>query len=356
MRVQRMVVPLSLALMGLGGCNVYERWDGEEFNAGAVNAQNFPPAYLGTGANRLNSGSGSFTARRAYVGGAVVEQFLFPFSSRQRGAIASAPLTISGLPIPSAYEFEPGCKAPEGYEFDAARDAYDYSQQGTIFSALPVATYAVGAEATWNYVPLVARVKVTPSGLPCQLTKSEANLVTRKDVSLNLSAPAPVTGKQVGVPEAGVYDAFAIIEPGAAVYRVGQTSANSTGLGVQKWGWFNQYLLAYIDGGQVPVASGRLVTQKLYYPRSPVTVGTRNTTVTVGSGYDVLEARRGTAGYSPVCEVLTYDAGGPLTAAQLPRTAADVVANYGATLQAPTRAFGNVTPAGDPYVYCLQAE
>lgn len=359
MRVQRMVVPLSLALMGLGGCNVYERWDGDEFNAGAVDAQNFPPDYLGAGANRLNSGTGSFTARRAYAGGAQTEHFLFPFSTPQRSTLAATPLTFSRLPIASAYEFEPGCKVPDGYQFDPVRDSYDSSQQGTIFSALPTASYAVGAEPTWSYVPLVARVKVTPNGVLCQTSKSEANLVTRnnKDVSLALTDPAPVTGKQVGIPEAGVYDAFAIIEPGAAVYRVGQTSANSTGVGAQKWGWFNQYLLAYIDGGQVPVSGTVLVAQKLYYPRSQVTVGTGNVSVTVGQGYDVVEARRGTAGYSPICQVLTYDAGGPLTPDQLPKTAAEIVANFGARgLNAPIRAFGSRSPVGDPYVYCLQTE
>jgi hypothetical protein len=374
MRVQRMVVPLSLALMGLSGCNPYERWDGDEFNAGPVDAQSFPPEYLGTGANRQRAGSGSFTARRAYVAGAATEHFIFSFSSAQRGALAADPLVVSGLPTPNAYVFDNGCKAPEGYSFDPVRDAVDYSQQGVIFSRLPSTTYTPGAEPTWTYVPLVARVPVTSQGETCQTIKSEPALVKRagKEVGVPLTAPAPATGKQVGVSD-GTLLAHAIIEPGASVFKVGQTSSNSTGVGPQKWGWYNQYLLAYLDGGVVPTVTTneevendageletvpvkRLVTQTLYYPRSQVTVGTANRSVTVGQGYDVLAARRGETGYSPVCEVLTYDAGGPLTAAQLPKSAAEIETLYGATFAPPIRASGARSPAGDPYVYCLQLE
>ncbi|WP_095986958.1 hypothetical protein [Cystobacter fuscus] len=354
-----MVIPLSLALMGLGGCNPYERWEGDEFNAGPVDPINFPPQYLGTGGNRQLAGAGRFTAARAYVEGTATEHFIFPFSPTQLSAtnpLAAASSTAA--PKPNAYVFD-GCTAPAGYEFDAVRDAVDLSQQGVIFSALPSASYAAGAEpANWSYVPLVSRVPVTSKSASCQAIKSEPALVKRagQQVDLNLTAPAPVTGKQVGVSD-GTLLAFAIIEPGAAVYHVGENANNSTGVGLQKWGWYNQYLLAYLDGGEVPkAADGRLGTQRVYYPRSPVTVGTTNRAVTVGQGYDVLTARRGEAGYSPVCEVVTYDAGGPLTAAQLPKSAAEIETLYGATVQPPTRAYGNKSPAGDPYVYCLQLE
>ncbi|OJH38663.1 hypothetical protein BON30_20745 [Cystobacter ferrugineus] len=349
-----MVVPLSLALMGLGGCNPYERWTGDEFNAGPVDAQTFPPAYLGTDAVRQRAGSGFFAASSASVGGAQVEYFLFPFSTTQLeldDPLAAA--SSKEAPKPSAYVFNNGCKAPEGYSYDLARDAVDYSQQGVIFTQLPSATYAPGVAATWSYVPIVARVPVTPTDTTCQTIKSETALVKRagNEVGVVLTDPAPATGKQVGVSD-GTLLAHAIIEPGAAVFHAdGETPA--TGVGLQKWGWYNQYLLAYLDGGEIPTAGGRLVTQRLFVPRSEVTLtdaqgNTSNEAVAAGQGFDVLTAQRGQPDYSPVCEVWTYDAGGPLTPEQLPKSVADIEANYNATLAKPT--------AGDPYVYCLQLD
>ncbi|HYO53866.1 hypothetical protein [Archangium sp.] len=381
MRVQRMVLSLSLALTGLSGCDVYERWDGEDVNAGPVDAQNFPPDYLGAGANRQRAGSGSFTGARAYAQELALGHYLFSFSNSQ--LTAKAPLTpltvrtgdkaVSAVPTPSAYVFDPAserpqCKAPEGYEFDAQRDDVPHDDQGIIFTALPATTYTPGVEPTWSYVPVISQVPVESGGQSCQGIKSEKSLVARQDVRVPLTTTA--SGKQVGTPD-GTFRALAIIEPGAAVYRYTSTSTArdpATGVGLQKWGWYNQYLLAYLDGGTIPtqeVTVGgttqvRMVTQKLYYPRSKVTVSTtqglKDLNVSVGQGYDVVEAIRGEPGYSPVCEVFTYDAGGPLTADQLPKSAAEVVAKYGATLQKPVKNFGDRSPVGDAYVYCLQVE
>lgn len=370
MRVQRMVVPLSLALMGLGGCDVYDRWTGEEVNSGPVDAQNFPPAYLGTGAVRQRTGSGRFVALKANVAGATAEYFSFPLSSTQRTAIRDAPtedppqtqdvaLTVESdsWSTPNAYVFD-GCDAPEGYSFDVVRDGINYAEQGVIFSALPSAAYNPGATPTWAYVPIVARVPVQSKGAKCQAIKSETTVAEHagKDVDLALSDANPSTGKRVGKPD-GTYHAFAIIEPGAAVHHFLNDPQDArlpaTGVGIQKWGWYNQYLLAYLDGGQIPTADGKFVTQRLYYPRSIVTVTTRkdgpvDERGAIGRGYDVITARRGEPGYSPVCEVWTYDVGAVTAAEALPKSAADIEALYGTTLQRPT--------SGDPYVYCLQLE
>lgn len=351
MRVQRMVIPLSLALMGLSGCNVYERWEGDEVNSGPVDAQNFPPQYLGAGANRQRAGSGSFTPKSASVAGAETGYYIFSFPAAQLAA--ANPLAVSAASRPNAYIFDNGCEAPADYSYDWVRDTVDYSQQGVIFNRLPSATYAPGAEPTSTYAPIVARVNVTTKGAKCQAIKSESVLTKRTDVELPLGEPNVSTGVQIGVPD-GTYYAYAIIEPGAAVY--GLDGEPESGVGLQKWGWFNQYLLAYLDGGQIPTEGNRFAVQRLYYPRSPVTVNGTNVNVTIGQGYDVLTARRGAPGYSPVCEVRTYDAGGPLTPEQLPTTAADIEATFGATLAPPTRAFGNRTPVGDAYVYCLQIQ
>ncbi|WNG16845.1 hypothetical protein [Cystobacter fuscus] len=353
MRVQRMVVPLSLALMGLGGCNPYDRWTGEEVNSGPVDAQNFPAAYLGTGANRQRAGSGRFVALKANVAGATTDYFRFPLSSDQLAALRAAPaedpqevaLTAESLPTPSAYVFD-RCDVPEGYSFDLVRDGIRYDEQGVIFSALPRAAYNPGATPTWSYVPIVARVPVTSKGAKCQAIKSETTVAEHegKDVTLALSDADPSTGKRVGEPD-GTYHAFAIIEPGAAVR--GSNGAPANGVGLQKWGWYNQYLLAYLDGGQIPTTEdGKFGTQKLYYPRS--TVGGK--AVSLGGGYDVLTARRGQPGYSPVCEVWTYDTGGDSAANALPTSATDIESDpvLSASLQRPA--------GGDPYVYCLQIQ
>lgn len=375
MRVQRMVLPLSLALMGLGGCNVYEGWGEGEFNAGPVDAQSFPPEYLGAGANRQRAGSGSFTGARAYSGEQPLGYYLLPLSPTQRAA--SNPLLVrndgkpvAAAPTPSAYVFDvdsasSGCEVPEGYVFDAARDDVSYKEQGVIFTSLPTATYTAGAEPTWSYAPLISRVQVTSHGVGCQGLKSEAGVLASREIEVPLVANS--LGQQVSVPDS-TYHAYAIIEPGAAVYRYDSTSTvkePATGVGLQKWGWYNQYLLAYLDGGEVPTTQVtatdgkvqvRMVAQKLYYPRSQVTIGGTAKTVGLGQGYDTLTARRGEPGYSPICQVLTYDAGVALTEAELPKSAAEVESRYGATLRAPTKNPGDKSPVGDAYVYCLQLE
>ncbi len=361
MRVQRMLVPLSLALMGLSGCNVYDRWDGGEFNAGPVDASNFPPEYLGTGANRLRAGSGNITAR-ATLSPTPQQYFLFSLSTTQRTAtdpllVRNDGKAVSSAPTPSAYIFD-NCKAPEGYSYDADRDDVPYDQQGAIFTSLPVASYALGATPTSSYVPLVQRVPVTSNGAACQKYKSEKAVVASTELGVSLTNP--VNGKRFGVSD-GTLHALAIIEPGAAVLRVGETRANATGVGLQKWGWFNQYLLAYLDGGEVPTVTStatvngasvtrvHMKTQKLYYPRSAVTGVTG--AVSPGQGYDVLEARRGEANYSPVCQLLTYDAGGARTKAALPKTEAEVL-----ELAAMAQTAIQPPATGDKYVYCLQVE
>jgi hypothetical protein len=371
MRVQRMVLPLSLALMGLSGCDVYEGWGQGEFNAGPVDAQNFPPDYLGAGANRLRAGTGSFTAVRAYAGEQPLGHFLLPLSPTQRAAanpllVQNDGKGVSAAPAPKAYVFDAGCKAPQDYAFDPVRDDVHYGEQGTIFTALPTATYTAGAEPTWSYAPIISRVQVTSNDVECQGIKSEKTVLASREVEVPVYTDA-ATGKLISIPDS-TYHAYAVIEPGAAVYRYTSTATTkepATGLGIQKWGWYGQYLLAYLDGGEIPTtqsttATGtvqvRMTAQKLYYPRSQVTVGTTNSTVTLGKGYDIVEGKRGEPGYSPVCQVFTYDAGGPLTPDQLPKSAAEVVARFGSTLRAPVKGVSDKSPVGDAYVYCLQAE
>jgi hypothetical protein len=65
----------------------------------------------------------------------------------------------------------------------------------------------------------------------------------------------------------------------------------------------------------------------------------------LGAGYDVLQARRGQPGYSPLCQVLTYDAGALKDSAALPRDAQAIEMMF-----APE----TLLPATPAYVYCLQ--
>lgn len=361
------VLALGLAA-ALCGCNPYTRFVGES-NAGPVDPVTFPPEYLGTGGRRERPGAGVFRAIRAYADGAQVEYFRFSFTATQLGG--SDPLLLrtndtanARVPTPLAYVFDPSdsspfpspsrCKAPDSYTYDPITDDVRYDEQGNLFTALPVATYTAGAAPTSSYVPLVAQVPVTSGNQACQSIKSDKTLLASTSIQL------PTTTTSAGLPigqSDGKYVAWAVIDPGAAVYHAGTARDPETGLGLQKWGWYKRYLLAYIDGGYVPTVSStsgsntltRIQTQTLYYPRSQVIGTTTTAPGALAAGYDVLEAARGQTGYSPVCAVRTYDTGGPMTVDQLPKDADIILSLYGGTIAAPTGS----TPA---YVYCLQAQ
>ncbi|MGQ0504392.1 MAG: hypothetical protein ACT4TC_03660 [Myxococcaceae bacterium] len=360
---------LGVMCLVMYGCvEPYERRRGE-FNAGPVDPVQFPPPYLGADGNRQKQGQGKFTAAIGYAGETPVKYFSFPFSA-SRLAPGADPLRLKEdgqpyrrVPTPLAYVFDPEetsafplsprCQVPPDYTFDPVRDAFRSDEQGNIFTALPEATYNPGALPTFNYVPVVAQVPVTSLGNSCQDIKSEKTLLTRSDVSVPQGEP--VNGKQVGASD-GKYLAWAIIDPGAGVFL--SKGVPKTGLGVQKWGWFGQFLLAYLDGGYIPTAEStvdsrnvvRMVPQVLYHPRSAIGDTTSNKAGGIGQGYDVIEFARGQQGYSPVCQVKTYDpalgAGTPTAADALPKSASTILALYGSTLQ----------PGVPEYVFCLQPE
>jgi len=358
--LSRTSILFALTLGGLTGCDVYERRQGE-YNAGPVDPVTFPPEYLGAGGNRQRAGSGTFTALGAYAQGNPIEYFMFSFSPRQLAAGGDPLELMAGgqpnprVPTPVAYVFDSDCLAPPGYVFDPARDDVHLDEQGNLFTALPTATYNPGELPTTDYVPLVSEVAVASNHGPCQDIKSETTLLTRQDVTLAMAEP--VNGQPTAAPD-GRYLAWAVIEPGAAVCHVNPPPTTACtpegGLGLQRWGWFNHYLLAYLEGGYVPtVESGaegnpvvRMVPQGLYYPRSPVGAGASVQPGALGQGYDVMDAARSQGRYSPICAVFTYDAGEALPASELPRDVPTLLVRYGAT----------VSPANPPYVYCLQVQ
>jgi hypothetical protein len=339
-----------LVITALAACNPYDQRRGE-FIAGSADPVTYPPAYVGAGGDRTRPGRGTFTELRAYANGNAIGYYAFPFSTSQlpppgsaAGAAMVDPLRLvdngvpyAKVPAPTAHVFDPAmpCAPPAGYVYDPRRDEVPLDQQGPIFTTLPTATYAAGALPTWSYVPIVSRAPaLLPSGA-CQSIKSEETLAA--------SAGAG------GSPD-GTYLAWAIIDVTAPVYRVGETAATSGGVGVQKLGWYNHFIVAYLDGGELPTIAApdgsktTMQTQSLYYPRSMVMKGSSTFPGGIGFGYDVVDAARGEAGYSPVCAVFTYDVGATTAAEQLPHDVATIKAMYGATIK----------PATVPYAFCLQ--
>jgi hypothetical protein len=343
--------------------NPYQSLKDETVGLGAVDPVNFPPDNLGADGNRMQPGSGSFTEIAAFAGGADVGYFAFPVktsATRDPLRVLDAGKPYPGVSTPTAYVFDATdttpipdknrCTPPDGYDptdpGNARRDPTQtwYLQQNNIFTDLPKASYTPGVDAASSYVPVVQEARISSKGRTCQELKSE------KLLSDQLSGKPPKPGTN--------YLAWLIIDPAAAVY--GADGMPASGVGLQKWGWFNRYLLAYLDGGYIPTADAmvsggtmdmptmkvvkRMVTQKLYVPLQVLDKDTMMPADGApGQGYDVLAAKRGADGYSPVCEVVTYDTKMPLAPGDLPKDAAVIEMMFG-----PTK------PATPHYIYCLQ--
>lgn len=383
----RLFPAILISTLGAGACEQYQRFGRDGDSYGPVDPINFPPANLGARGDRMRPGIGTFTQAKAFIASNRTGYFGYPVPPAMLAGAAANPvlLTIDGRPNPrlpttTAYSFEPNCQAPPGYRYTDWRKQQEgirYDQQGTIFPTLPRATYTPGVEVSSTYVPVVNEVAASAAGRPCQQLKSEEEL-----------KKAMLIGKPTGR-----LMAWLIIDPAAGVYRWNESSANAGGDELQKWGWYNRYLLAYLDGGEIltepktvtemvmgmPVERAQVLmkTQRLFYPRSPVTA-----TVTrpadgmrvlgtpapgrLGGGTDVLQAARGEEGYSPVCQVFTYDMGGPAVpqddmppdgymGLRLPDSVAAIEAMFG-TPEMPLIMERRLLPGSPPYVYCLQVE
>lgn len=332
-RARRLAISL-LSTLVVASCDPYHRFSAGDDSLGPVNPAAFPPANLGARGDRTRAGVGTFVGTAAFVAGTPAAYFAYPVPP---ALLAADPLALSALAMPVAYDFDGACQPPARYAYDQRRDEVRLDQQGSIFTALPQASYLPGVAASSTYVPIVMHAAVSAAGLSCQKLKS-ATALARAGLA------APPDGKHL---------AWLIIDPAAGVY-LPDHKPDDPGLGLQSWGWFNRYLVAYLDGGEVPVDAGEIVTQKLYYPRSLVSVtragpdGAPMTTMAagrLGAGYDVLAARRGDAGYSPLCRVFTYDTTMPTDVAALPRDAQMI---EGSPLK------DSLQPATPPFVYCLQ--
>jgi len=339
----RLGFPLAACVL-FAACDPYTRFVGES-TAGAVDPVNFPAPYLGDGGDGKFPGSGVMNAIPATVADAPIGYYTFPYDG-------DLSLAVEGqLSVPLAYDFDVlakgKCVPPDGYVYDQQRDDVRYDQQGDIFTLLPDDP---------SYIPVVADVTVNPNGLPCQDTKSELNVVQRDDVTLDLiPAPHPdeVGAHPTGKPS-GHFMARAVIDPSIDVRFPDGSVDPNTGLGPQTWGWYQRYLLAFIDGGEVPVldkdvvnSTGQaqrvtqMVTQALYFPTQHPGTDDQGNTVPVpgnqGEGFDVLDATRGGMGYSPLCEVFSFDPVDPMA----PETSVAAIDQ------------STVQPTGT-FVWCLQ--
>jgi hypothetical protein len=329
---------ISLPAALLGACNPYERHSGE-YLAGSVDPVHFPAAYLGNGGIAKMPGAGVFQYVAASVDGKATSYYPLPFNGAQ--ASSDDPLDISGLDLPLAYIFDPqggndgaaadssSCKKPMGYVYDTfarREDPYRMDRQGNIFTELPAESDPAGSS---TYIPVVSEVVVTSNGNPCQDIKSEATLVTRTDVTLSLAPPTPgVPGAKPTARPSGRLLAMAIIDPAGDVRFADPNNPYDpmTRLGPQRYGFYGQYLLAYLDGGYIPqqivykgggtggdvTMARRLVTQDIYYPAHHADGQGQVVAGALGQGFDVLQFRRGNDGYSPVCRVRSFEPADPM--------------------------------------------
>jgi hypothetical protein len=362
-------IGLVLAAASLLGCDPYQHRNGE-FSAGPVDPSGFPAAYLGANGDP-KFGGGVFAPTPAWAGGQPIGYYAFPLSTPQQTALAMGadPLALSVdgkdagvFTTPLAYAFDPTssspipaesrCTPPAGYVYNVQRDGISYAEQGNLFAALP---------KNDGYVPIVSEVAVTTLNESCQSIKSVETLMASASVQLNrVTSNSSIDAVATGVPD-GRYIAWALIDPGAEVdYLSGKPTAATNYLGPQKFGWYDHYLVAYLDGGYIPTVTTTIpgmngmpdstvvdfATQVLYVPSQIPGTDTNGNPATVptggvpGSGYDVLHAARGSDGYSPICQVMTFNPADPMNP-PTDEAAIDMT---------------TVMPAPTPFVYCLQLQ
>lgn len=318
------LVMLSL-VCGLN-CSPFERRSGS-YSAGAVDPIHFPLPYLGEGGDGKRPGSGRFQYVTAHARKSPLAYYPLPLHGEQ--ASAKDPLDLSSVSLPLGYHFDPGrtadgqdsrrCAPPRDYVYDQSarrRDAVRLDRQGNIFTALPTESDPAGQT---TYVPVVREVAVQSDKNPCQDPKSEENLTSRIDLSVDLVSPPDGTVGAIptGRPS-GRYLLWILIDPAAEVLYPGGKLDPVTQLGPQRFGWFNQYLTAYLDGGVIPLdvlapaGKARMQTQRLLYPARVLDSKTSMVvTGALGMGFDIVEFRRGEEGYSPVCHVYSFEPNDP---------------------------------------------
>ena len=341
-------------LLLVSACDPYERFGKNDDSLGPVDPLNFPPANLGvqpdgSPGNRRLSGLGAFTAVPAFAGGVEAAYFAYPFppgsdATSLRLDAEVPPASTCSTPLTGAHP------PPAINMIAAATRSPSISRATSSPSCPPPATRPswgrARATCLWS-----REIPVSSPTMGCQLPKSKETL-------------AQFDGMTAREPD-GKFLAFLVIDPGSPVYPAG-AAADHPGVGVQRWGWYNRYLLAYLDGGRDPHRAGdrdggqaarrhhgraAWSPSACTYPRSLV-IGRHGCRRGPGRAWAPATTSwppgAEPPGYSPMCEVYTYDAGLPLPPGEPARDAATIEMKFN-TPAAP------LEPASPPYVFCLQA-
>jgi hypothetical protein len=341
---------------GLSACAPYPNRVGDYY-AGPMDGSKFPAAYRGDGASA--TAFGTILPAQATVAGQPVGYYAFPMPAIAEPLI----LKTDRRKRPLVYVFgadDPSrdsqvCQKPsEDYVFDQRRDAVRFDRQGNVFQQRMTSSDPATLPSDTGYLPVYEEVPVVANGIDCQGVKSAEGLV-RNDRLMVETVPPKVSGPNThptGVGD-GKFLAWAVLDPVALVALPDLTLDPNTGLGPQRWGWFDHLLAAYLDGGYVPVDT-RVVPGMMGEPDQMQVVARAQTLYTPntvrdpqsgapapggpGSGHDVLEGRRGEPAYSPICHVRTF------TPADLNALPTDVAQIDPASLD----------PDQNLYLFCLQ--
>jgi hypothetical protein len=385
-----------LPALVLAACNPYDR-EGDYY-AGAIDPGLFPSAYVGVGFDpqamqgEIKPAPASTAVDN--VGDVGVGYFAFPVPD------GVDPLTLKQIvnnipqdkPLVYVFDGDPSkdttkCTAPKDYVYDERTDFVRFDHQGNIFQQRQVTTgprrdpSALPSDP--GYVPIYAEVPVNSDGEDCQGVKSAEGIVSSNHVDFpngKDSAPPGVNTKPVGLAD-GKYIAMAIVDPAALVWSPVPDGNGSitlaldpnTMLGPQRFGFYDHYLVAYIEGGYVPnttIAAADGTTMSviakpmslylsntqfdknkqnnptiIYNPSAPLSDGNtpiaaialRLPGVIVGS--DGKSGRRGDPGYSPICQVHTYK---------------PVGSTYATSISQITPLSVDPENNGSTFIYCLQ--
>ena len=346
----KVLVPLMFTVF-VSGCFPYKNHDGDYYS-GPVDPTLFPPAYQGAGF--ADSGSfGTFMAAQAFVtNGDMVFYYLFPGATTKLRTESSTNgmVTVKDRAPVYVFDGDPSkdsskCVAPQNYVYDERRDDVHFDVQGNIFQQKQTSKDPAALPSDAGYVPVYSEVPVASGGEGCQTLHSADGVMASKQLTL-MTAPAPLGSpdfRPVGHPD-GKYLAYAVIDPAADVRLPDGTLNPNTMLGPQRFGWYDHFMVAYIDGGYVPTTmvtvpgmmgapdEMQIVAQSmtLYAPNTWLDAmgnptgcdptdptGATSGAPCLAQGFDVIDgvggmaAVRGKAGYSPICHVLTYTPADP---------------------------------------------
>lgn len=290
---------LLLCLAAQPACSPYQAND-EDAYAGLVDPKGFLSGYVGE--SLRPDRPWAIRPYTAKIAGKPIFFYSFPYPVKPEEQ--ADPLFIPWSQLPSTYSYESldqpplppylRCIPPEGYQYQPALESYRQDEQGSVFTRLPSDT---------SYRPIVAEIPVLAANQSCQLEKSE-RLARQHHPNVEPSGRLLV---------------WPVLDPAADVLLPSEVNQKQlppeSALGPQRWGWYRQRLLAYLDGGSIPYKRDdqrggvRLEAQLLLYPAvvvrevdgKPMLVAGRP-----GNGDDVLLAARSDKLYSPLCRVVSF--------------------------------------------------